>query len=102
MAERQHDLESDFGNRMNEFAVTSANHALRALILVNDGAAIAMLALIVQVVSAEKLKIVLKLSEITAPLSLFAWGVAAAVLSIVLSYFTNYSVATASFLKSQH
>ena len=101
VAERQHDNETDFGNRASADAITSANHVIRALLLINGGAAIALLAFIGQLVSRETSQSVLKLSEVTAPLTWFAWGVSAAVCSVAFAYLTNFSTASSSVSKSR-
>lgn len=95
VAERLRDYQRELINQTNEAAVTAGNHALRALILINGGAAITMLAFIGNLVTADEGRLVPKLSEITSPMLWFASGVATAALALGLSYFTNYCMATA-------
>lgn len=93
---RAHDQENDFFNRVNEAAIANANLAIRALIIINGGAAIATLAFISRIVSTNDGKLVDKIPELTAPLTCFAWGVALATLATALAYFTNYSITSSS------
>ena len=51
VAERAHDAQRKFTHVTNKAAIEASNHALRALILINGGAAIAMLAFIGNFVS---------------------------------------------------
>ena len=45
-AERAHDAEEEYGFRTNEATINAANFVLRALLIINGGAAIALLAFI--------------------------------------------------------
>lgn len=101
MAERYHDQELNFSKYMNEAAINNANIALRALVLVNGGAAIAVLAFVGSLVSSDVANITSKLSELTAPLIWFAVGVALSPLGMAFAYFTNYSSAVSSINKTR-
>lgn len=101
MAERAHDAAREFASNSNDAAIASGNHTLRALIIINGGAAIAVLAFIGQIVSGNA-ELGEKLSDLTAPLSWFAWGVALATLSVGLSYLTNYCNASAATKHDMH
>lgn len=90
-AKRAHDANRDHAFRTNEAAVNSANLALRTILIVNGGAAIALLTFIGGLVSNGKLPVGDRLIVVTAPLNYFAWGVALATLSMALGYFTNFS-----------
>ncbi len=100
-AERAHDRQWEFIKSANEAAVETGNHAVKALILINGGAAIAMLAFIAQVVSAETGVLpdgakVAALINLTAPLGWFAWGVACAAGSVALGYLANFGMGRSS------
>ena len=101
MAERAHDAEQEFFSKTNAAAITSGNHAIRALIIINGGAAIAMLAFIGQLVSVND-KLAGKFSDLAAPLSCFAQGAALATLSVMFAYLTNYCIAATSAKKDRH
>lgn len=86
-AERAHDANERFYEQTNAAAIESANVALRAFLLINGGAAVAMLAFLgalVGEVSGEEL------IAIASPLATFAWGVASAALGAGFGYLTNY------------
>lgn len=100
-AERAHDVETEFGAKANDAAVASGIHAIRALLVINGGAAIAMLAFIGQVTGVAEGKFSSKLSELTAPLSWFALGVALAAAGTAFAYFTNYCTGSASSYRAR-
>ena len=97
-AEKQHDILTKFGEETNRYAVESAQQVVKALVLIKGAAGIAVLAFIGNLVTEgwdfqhELLK------NVVAPMIYFSWGVVAAVLSIGLSYLTNYSIAMSSTL----
>jgi hypothetical protein len=95
-AQRAHDKNHEFAIKTNESAVNSANLALRTAVLINGGAAIALLAFIGGLVSNGKLPVGDQLVRVTSPLVYFATGVALATLAMALAYFTNYSAVSAA------
>lgn len=99
LAERAHDEETQFGIKTNEAAVASGTLAVRTMLIINGGAAVALLAFIGQVVTLANGKFSDKLGELTVPLSWFAWGVALAAVSTACAYLANYCMATAQFAK---
>ena len=101
VAERAHDVEAEFGSKANEAAITVGNHAIRTLVLVNGGAAVAMLAFIGHVSGINSGKFSTKLPELTAPLRWFVWGVALATACAGLAYCTNYCIAFSSAKKER-
>jgi len=101
-AERAHDQEADFGIRANEAAVNSGAIAMRAMLLINGGAAVAMLAFIGSLVTAQKGDYSSTLTDLVSPLIWFAWGVASAAACAGLAYITNYCIASSSVFKSRH
>lgn len=100
-AQRYHDLEEGFGARANEAAITSSNHFFRALVLINGGAAIALLAFAGQLVSVEDGQYLKKLGDLIEPLIRFACGVGLATVGIGAAYVTNFCIASTSALKSR-
>ncbi len=97
-AEREHDKVIDYTNRMNEAAINNANFALRTLVIINGGAAIAILAFLGSLVSANATEYVNKLPALVGPLMWFVWGTALAAVAAALAYFTNFSMASSSAL----
>ena len=72
--------------------ITTSSLALRMAMLINGGAAIAMLAFIGGLVSKDKIAVG-QLDKIANSLTWFALGVAFAVAGIALAYFTHYCMA---------
>ncbi|MGE4048090.1 MAG: hypothetical protein AB7F35_24750 [Acetobacteraceae bacterium] len=101
VAERAHDIEAGFASNANHAAVTAGNHAIRALLLINGGAAVAMLAFIGHLAGVKDGKFSGKLPELTAPLAWFAWGVALAAAAGALAYCTNYCIGASSAAKDR-
>lgn len=102
LAERAHDQENTFIHKLNDAAILTGNHTLRALIIINGGAAIALLAFIGHLISVQNGVFSKSLGELTAPLIWFAWGVALATVSMGFSYVTNYSYSSHASRKSKH
>ena len=97
-AERAHDAEAEFGLRINEAAINNSNLALRALLIINGGAAIALLAFIgnlVPVAPSVYANLPKVIPSITS-LMWFALGVAVTVFGMAFAYFTNYFYTGAS------
>lgn len=88
-AHRTHDVEKEHGFRLNEAAINNASQVLRALILINGGAAVAVLAFISSL--AHPLP-----KEITSSVWGFAGGVAVTAVAMCFAYFTNYCYTAAS------
>lgn len=91
-AERTHDKDHDFIVKLNEAVINNGNIALRAALIINGGAAIAMLSFISTLVTKTEIGRVHDYASITLPLFLFAIGVALAGFAISMAYFTNYSI----------
>lgn len=101
VVERAHDDERDFGRSADIAAVSTGSNALRGLLLINGGAAIAMLAFIGHLISSDKGVFAEKdtikaLINLTTPLSWFAGGVACAAASMALGYLANFSMGRVS------
>src|SRR5262245_14525738 len=85
VAERQHDQITEFGNRVNEATINGGNLALRMALLINGGAAVALLSFMGGLPKDQR-------QAIASALAWFAWGVAAAALALGLAYATNFCV----------
>jgi len=85
-AQRAHDRSEAFARQINEAAINGANLALRTLLLINGGAAVALLAFINGLPTEQK-------RGVAATLDWFTWGVAAAVAGLACAYFTNHGLA---------
>ncbi len=83
----------EYFKRMDEQTIASSNAVLRSLILVNGGAAVAVLAFVGSLAGNEKIEASEGLAALTYPLVWFGWGVAIAVASMILAYFTHYFTA---------
>jgi len=89
-AERAHNRHDDFFDAVNRATIENGQLAIRTFVLVNGGAAISVLAFIGSLVSEERITLV-QLSNVASSLVWFALGVAAALISLGFSYFTNYA-----------
>lgn len=95
LAEREHDQATEFGRRANEAAVKAAEEAIKAVILINGGSSVAMLAFIGTIASKDLISSE-HLAQITKPLMFFGAGVAAAIVAAAAAYFTNLMIAGSS------
>lgn len=102
LAEREHDREKEFGSKANDAAITTGANAVRALLIINGGAAVAMLAFIAQIAGKDGAKYSTNLGQLTAPLTWFAWGVFLAAFGTGAAYFTNYCIGAMSFGKERN
>lgn len=87
----------NYATSNNENAVNSSSLALKSLLIINGGAAIAMLSFIANIFDSNKLTqndAVIQLSE---PLIWFGWGLILAFSAMVFAYWTNYSVTEYTF-----
>ena len=75
-------------DKMNEAAVKIADSTLRAGLLINGGAAVSVLAFIGSLATKELITVP-QLSRVASSLEIFAFGVAAAVMGMGLSYLTH-------------
>lgn len=90
-AQRVHDNNRESIIKSNEATVSSGSNAVRAALIINGGAAIALLSFIGGLVGDGKLTIGSQLLSVTEPLRYFAWGVALSAVSMAFGYLTNYS-----------
>ena len=97
-AQRAHDSEKEFWLRTNDATINAGNLALRALLIINGGAAIALLAFIgnfAPVLPGEYAGLP-KIHPSITPMMWFALGVFASVMAMVFAYCTNYLYITAA------
>jgi hypothetical protein len=85
-AQRAHDKLDDFHKYVNEAAIKTSELALRMALLINGGAAIALLTFVGTLPKEQK-------RIVADTLLWFAYGVATAAVAIALAYFTNYFMA---------
>jgi hypothetical protein len=86
VAQRAHDRSNAFARQINEAAINAANLTLRMALLINAGAAVALLTFVGSLPAEQK-------RAIAATLDWFTWGVAAAVAGLACAYFTNHGLA---------
>lgn len=98
-AHRAHDANTAFHTYVNQAAIDSANLALRTLIVINGGAAVAVLTFLGGVASKDKIDFA-KVGVVAGTIEWFAWGVALGVAGMALAYFTNYAMAGIAGRKS--
>ncbi len=96
LAKEYHDREHQFGFQVAQFASENAARALKSVLLINGGAAIALLAFIGNFVAADEDRFADRLAELIAPVIWFAWGVALSVISMAFAYLTLYCAANRS------
>ena len=90
-AHRAHDASTDFWHKVNDAALENANLALRTAVLINGGAAIAVLTFVGGMAAKDKFGAA-QITAIAGSILWFACGVAIAGLSMFLAYLTNYSI----------
>lgn len=95
-AERAHDTEEEYGLRTNEATINAANFVLRALLIINGGAAIALLAFIGNLVPPSEYANLPKINPCITSLMWFALGVAVTAFAMAFAYFTNFFYGSAS------
>jgi hypothetical protein len=93
-AHRQHDSNRELFHYVNKATLECANLALKTLVLINGGAAIAVLTFLGGV-SAKQTIDFSKVGVVAATIKWFAFGVALAVAGMALSYLTSYTMAGA-------
>jgi hypothetical protein len=86
---REHDRAKDFEDKTNEATITSGQVALRTSVLINGGAAVAVLAFIGALVGNDRVGLA-QVGKMAGSLMWFAAGVAAAGAALGLSYCTNF------------
>jgi hypothetical protein len=92
-AHRAHDQNEEFHSYVNKAAIDTATLSLRTLVVINGGAAIAILTFLGGVAAKEKIDFA-KVGVVADTLKWFAFGVALAVLGMALAYLTNFAMAS--------
>ena len=87
MAIRQHDRTHEMYSDARKAAIDSAAIALRAMILVNGGAVVALLAFIGSLEASNGASVTI--SALVEPIEWFGWGVGLAVTSTAIAYLVN-------------
>jgi hypothetical protein len=97
-AKRAHDANRDFHSDINKEAVVASNLTLRTLVIINGGAAIAVLTFLGGVAAKDRIDFA-QIGLVAGTIKWFAWGVALAVFGMALSYLTHFATAaiTSSF-----
>jgi len=98
-AEREHDLTNDVGKRLLDAAVKDAQEAIKVVLLLNSGSAVAVLAFIGTVIS----KNVFSLGDLQSVVNTLYWffgGTIAAGFTSACAYFSNRFYSSAHFYTS--
>ena len=85
-AQRAHHRSNEFACQINDAAINAANLTLRMALLINGGAAVALLTFVGNLPAEQR-------RALAATLDWFAWGVVAAVAGLACAYFTNHGLA---------
>jgi hypothetical protein len=93
-AQRTHDREAELHRTLQEAALKSAEVAVKTSVVVNGGAAVAILAFIGGLVGKDIVG-VKQVADVASSLMWFASGVAAGLAALALIYLTNYCAAAA-------
>jgi hypothetical protein len=99
-AKRAHDVSNEFHTYTNKASIESANLALRTLIVINGGAAVAVLTFLGGVASKDKIDFS-KVGAVADTIKYFTIGVACALAAMALSYLTNYFMAAVEGTKKK-
>lgn len=86
LAEREHDRQDEAFRRMDDIAISVSHVVLRNLLLINGGAAIALLSFVGKLPPAQA-------KAVAATLLWFAWGVILTAIAVAFSYFTHFFMA---------
>ena len=95
-AKRAHDTNLDFHDDVNKEAVGASNLTLRTLVVINGGAAIAVLTFVGGVAAKDKVDFA-QVSLVAGTIKWFAFGVALAVSGMALSYLTHFATASVTY-----
>jgi hypothetical protein len=91
-AHRAHDNSVAFHTYVNQATIESANIALKTLIVINGGAAIAVLTFLGGIASKDKIDFA-SVAAVAYTIRYFAFGVALTLAAMAFSYLTNYLMA---------
>jgi hypothetical protein len=88
IANRIHDQSWEYSQKLTEAAINNGNAAIRIILLINGGAALALLAFVGSLISSDG-SFASKLPALTTPLLWFAGGAALCAVTMVFAYLTN-------------
>lgn len=91
-AERAHDMRNTFIQTANDATIKSAENAVRTLVLINSGAAVAILGFVGALVSKDTCRIQ-QLVGVADSLLWFAFGVVSSTAAAFCAYFAHYTTA---------
>jgi hypothetical protein len=100
-AERAHDGEVAFFQAVNEAAIRSGENAIKAAILINGGACVAIMAFVGALASQGRIGTA-QLTDVASCMVDFASGVAFGGAAAGASYLTNYCIAGLSASRTRH
>ncbi|SLN29528.1 hypothetical protein [Ruegeria meonggei] len=89
--EAQHQRNFEEFQMINEKAIDTSNIVLKSALLINGGAAVAVLGFVASIVK-DNGDLTALLEGVAFALMYFAWGVAASVIALALAYLTHYSM----------
>jgi hypothetical protein len=92
LAEKTHAIVNANMGEVGKATVDAGNHALRAIMLINGGAGVALLAFIGSLASKEGVN---GIADLAASMQWFAYGVAVTAMGMCGAYLTNFSYVTA-------
>ncbi|MBR0962234.1 hypothetical protein [Bradyrhizobium japonicum] len=99
-AHRAHDKSTEFHTYINQATIDAGSLALRTLVLINGGAAVAILAFLGAVASKDKIDFV-QIGAVANTLKYYAAGVASAFVAMTLAYLTNYLMVSVETFKNK-
>jgi hypothetical protein len=91
-AKRAHDANRDFHTYVNKSTIDTSSLTLRTLVIINGGAAIAVLTFLGGIASKDKVDFG-QVGLVAGTIKWFAFGVALSVFGMALAYLTNYAIA---------
>jgi hypothetical protein len=91
LSEKAHKKNFEFSMAVNESARSYASGALKTAVIINGGAAIALLTFIGNVYSTNETNALPPIAQLTNPIMWFAWGVALAAFAMSFGFFANQS-----------
>jgi hypothetical protein len=87
-AERQHDQVNDLGKTLTEAYVKDAQEAIKVILLINSGAAVAILAFISTIAARSGITLT-NLKAVTNSLHWFTWGIVSSGVTAAFAYLAN-------------
>jgi hypothetical protein len=99
-AERTHDRNREMGDLFNANADRNSQAAIRILLAINGGAAVALLAFVGGLASRSNFDLQ-KLPQITEQLQWFIWGIITSGIAATAAYIVNYCYAGALLIREE-